>query len=304
MTSTASQERLPKPNFLLLMTDQQKYDHVGVYGNPVLKTPHLDSLAARGWLAERCYVASPACMPNRASLMTGRLPSLHGARHNGIPLSLGATTFVELLRGAGWRTSLVGKSHLQNMCGLPAAWPPAARRMAREATNEAAGSYWQEWGPYWRDRTDHEMEVPFYGFDDVALAVDHGDEVLGHYRRWLEAEHPEIAAITGPQHAWPAPEWSITGTGQAWRSRVPEECSTTSWIADEAIKRLRDASATGVPFFLQASFPDPHHPFTPPGRFWGMYKPEDIDLPERLRVFPPTSQNRLSTWLSLPHDSP
>src|SRR5512138_440208 len=137
------------PNFLLIVTDQQRWDHVGAYGNPVLRTPNIDTIAARGWLAERFYVASPACMPNRASLMTGRLPSLHGARHNGIPLSLGATTFVELLREAGWRTSLVGKSHLQNMCGFPAAWPPAERRLSREAEREVPGAYWQEWGPFW-----------------------------------------------------------------------------------------------------------------------------------------------------------
>ena len=72
-----------EPNFLLIVTDQQRWDHVGAYGNRVLRTPNIDAIAARGWLAERFYVASPACMPNRASLMTGRLPSLHGARHIG-----------------------------------------------------------------------------------------------------------------------------------------------------------------------------------------------------------------------------
>jgi arylsulfatase A-like enzyme len=268
-----------KPNFLLIITDQQRADHVGAYGNTVVRTPNLDAIAARGWTAERFYVASPACMPNRASLMTGRLPSVHGARHNGIPLSLGATTFVELLRDAGWRTSLVGKSHLQNMCGLPAAWPPADKRLPRQAHAETRGNYWQEWGPTWRDTPGYDMDLPFYGFDDVALAVDHGDQVQGHYWRWLQAEHPEVAAVAGPEHAIPAPEWSLTRAKQAWRTRVPEECSTTSWITNETIRRLGDFAREGEPFFLKASFPDPHHPFTPPGRFWGMYQPDDVDLP-------------------------
>src|SRR5665213_225705 len=114
---------MQRTNFLLIVTDQQRCDHLGTYGNRVVKTPNLDGLAERGWVSERFYVASPACMPNRASLMTGRLPSLHGARHNGIPLSLEAMTFVELLRQSGWRTALVGKSHLQNMSGRPAVWP-------------------------------------------------------------------------------------------------------------------------------------------------------------------------------------
>ena len=52
-------------------------------------------------------------MPNRATLMTGRMPSLHGVRQNGIPLPLNQTTFTQLLNAAGYRTALFGKSHLQ-----------------------------------------------------------------------------------------------------------------------------------------------------------------------------------------------
>ena len=52
--------------------------------------------------------------------MTGRMSSLHGARHNGIPLSRDHTTFVELLKDAGYATGLIGKSHLQSFTGLPA----------------------------------------------------------------------------------------------------------------------------------------------------------------------------------------
>ena len=268
-----------RPNFLLVITDQQRCDHLGAYGNRIVRTPNIDGLSARGWMADRFYVASPACMPNRASLMTGRPPSLHGARHNGIPLSLDAATFVDVLRQEGWRTSLIGKSHLQNMSGLPAQWPPAERRLPREAQVRREGNYGQEWGPSWRDQPGFRMDLPFYGFDHVSLAVDHGDSVLGHYRQWLETNHPEVAAVAGPEQALPAPGWRLTESRQAWRTRVPPECSTTSWIAQETIERLRAHAQADEPFFIQASFPDPHHPFTPPGRFWGMYRPEDVELP-------------------------
>src|SRR5580693_6581823 len=97
-----------RPNFLFFITDQLRADHLGCYGNRVVRTPNIDRLAEAGWVAERFLVASPICMPNRASLLTGRMPSRHGVRHNGIPLSLGATTFVELLHQAGYRTALVG----------------------------------------------------------------------------------------------------------------------------------------------------------------------------------------------------
>src|SRR5712692_7641731 len=117
-----------RPNFLFLITDQHRFDYLGCYGHPILKTPHIDSIAAHGTRFERFYVASPICMPNRATLMTGRMPSVHGVRHNGIPLSLRATTFAELLRVTGYRTAMVGKSHLQNMLDRPTLVPDARDR--------------------------------------------------------------------------------------------------------------------------------------------------------------------------------
>ena len=108
-----------RPNFLFIITDQQRADHLGCYGNRVVRTPAIDGLAAAGNRFERFYVANPSCQPNRASIMTGRMPSLHGVRHNGVPLAHEATTFVELLREAGYRTALLGKAHLQNFTGRP-----------------------------------------------------------------------------------------------------------------------------------------------------------------------------------------
>src|SRR5262252_3243515 len=108
-----------RPNILFFITDQLRADHLGCYGNRIVRTPAIDSLAARGTSFDRFYVASPVCQSNRATLMTGRMPSLHGVRYNGISLSLAANTFVDLLRAAGWRTALIGKSHLQNMTGMP-----------------------------------------------------------------------------------------------------------------------------------------------------------------------------------------
>src|SRR5213078_2703521 len=115
-----------RPNVLFFITDQLRADHLGCYGNRTIRTPAIDQLAARGVSFDRFYVASPVCQPNRATLMTGRMPSLHGVRYNGISLSLHANTFVDLLRAAGWRTALIGKSHLQNMTGLPTVVPKPA----------------------------------------------------------------------------------------------------------------------------------------------------------------------------------
>ena len=162
------------PNFLLIITDQQRADHLGCYGNSVVQTPNIDGLAAAGTRFDRFYVATPICMPNRATLMTGRMPSLHGARQNGIPLSLTATTFVDILRAAGYDTVLVGKSHLQSINGTPPVIgmpqsnlnriaPPEHLREAVKSINEQ-GRYDQELPSTWERDPEFEPMDPLLRF--------------------------------------------------------------------------------------------------------------------------------------------
>ena len=109
---------MKQPNFLFIICDQLRADHLGCYGNRVVQTPHIDGLAARGARFNRSYVAYPVCMPNRACLMTGRMASDHRGINNGIPLDLEATTFVDVLAHHGYSTGLIGKSHLQGYTPL------------------------------------------------------------------------------------------------------------------------------------------------------------------------------------------
>ena len=102
------------PNVLFLITDQQRADHVGFMGNDVVRTPALDGLADRSTVFESAWVSNPVCMPNRCTIMTGRMPTAHGVIFNDRSLDWNANTFVRLLRAAGYRTGLLGKSHLQH----------------------------------------------------------------------------------------------------------------------------------------------------------------------------------------------
>src|SRR4051812_28818999 len=166
------------PNFLLFITDQHRADFLGCYGHPVLRTPHIDSIAARGTAMDKFYVASPVCMPNRASLMTGRMPSAHGVRANGIPLSRDSVTFVDLLAAAGYRTALVGKSHLQNFTGAgPLFTPPSpAEDLRKPPANFAqarnvglSGPRYDEENPKEWNAGKRSVTTPFYGFQHVDL---------------------------------------------------------------------------------------------------------------------------------------
>ena len=103
-----------RPNVLFVICDQLRADHLGFAGNPVVQTPNIDALAARGTVFDQAYVNNPVCMPNRSTIMTGRMPSAHGVIFNDRSLPISATTFVGRLRDEGWRTALIGKSHLQH----------------------------------------------------------------------------------------------------------------------------------------------------------------------------------------------
>jgi arylsulfatase A-like enzyme len=285
----------PRPNFLLITTDQQRADHLGCYGNPQVRTPHIDALAAQGSRFARFYVATGVCMANRASLMTGRMPSSHGTRCNGIPLARSATTFVDLLRDAGYSTGLVGKCHLQNMTDLPpespreavpeGLTPPRAEHADAVSGRWSDGGYDMESKAKWRDDPQHSVATPYYGFDHVDLCTMHGDMVEGAYARWLHEKIGDIDLVRGPRNATPDPR--ITAP-QAYRTRVPEHLYPTAWVGDCAERFLDQASRGDKPFFLHCSFADPHHPFTPPGRYWDMYDPEEMVLPASFYSQPDT----------------
>lgn len=274
-----------RPNFLFIVTDQHRADHLGCYGNTIVRTPHIDAIAGNGQLWDRFYVANPICMPNRASIMTGRMSSLHGARHNGIPLSRDHTTFVELLKDAGYRTGLIGKSHLQGFTGLPATnqFQPdpqlhTPRPELRDAykNNRHSSDYDLEVVPKWNRPLAERIDGDFYGFEHVEIAADHGDAASGDYLLWARSQDPGFDQLVGPENA--LPDNRIVAP-QAWRTAVPEELYSTSWIADRAQEWVKDRAKDDAPFYLQMSFPDPHHPFTPPGRYWNLYDPQDIPLP-------------------------
>lgn len=278
-----------RQNFILITTDQQRADHLGCYGNQVLRTPNIDRLAERGRQFNRFYVACPICMPNRATLMTGRMPSVHGVHCNGISLPLRSNTLCELLRAAGYRTALVGKSHLQNMTGLPPQKPrpavedghllPPPRLAEAELDAWGDGSYEQESLARWSADPTCKVETPFYGFDHVELCTMHGDLVHGDYYRWLNERVEKPDQLRGPNNALSNPRITVP---QAYRTRVPEELYPTRYIEERSLAYLEQAQSSDQPFFLHCSFTDPHHPFTPPGKYWDLYDPDQVDVPVSL----------------------
>lgn len=103
-----------KPNVVLVITDDQGYGDLGVTGNPVIKTPNMDALAAESVSLEDYHVA-PTCSPTRCSLLTGHWTNRAGAWHtfNGRSmLRENEITLGQLLKDNGYETGMFGKWHL------------------------------------------------------------------------------------------------------------------------------------------------------------------------------------------------
>ncbi len=135
-TLSASEGRA-RPNVILIMTDNHGAWTLGCYGNPEIRTPHIDALASEGTLFTRAFASNPVCSPTRATCLTGLMPSQHGVHSflAGGRLQTGPearctldtlTSLPEILSSQGYRCGLVGKWHLGgNMTpqeGLDANW--------------------------------------------------------------------------------------------------------------------------------------------------------------------------------------
>ena len=148
-----------KPNILLIMTDQQRYDSLGCYGFKAAHTPNLDRMAEEGVLFENTYVNNTICTPSRASIHTGKHLPGHGVYKLHDILPEDEVLFTKRLQDRGYQTALFGKLHVS--------------------------------GRIYEENQRH----PNDGFDiyewcmepSLNLDVEHNG-----YGRWLEEKHPEF----------------------------------------------------------------------------------------------------------------
>ncbi len=232
-------------NILWIMADQLRYDCVGANGNRIIRTPHLDGLAARSANFSHAFVQAPVCVPSRASYFTGRYPHSHRNRVNYTPLATSEPLLPARLQQAGYRTAIVGKSHLYYD------YPPtadAARRTGFDLVDLHDGvPFTDQWSAYalWRQANDPLRDIP--------------------YRR-LARTVPRLRD-------------NLPAGANPYRAAIDERFTDTSWTGFRTRERLKELAADKRPFFLFSSFWKPHGPYEVPAPFDSMYSDVEIPLP-------------------------
>lgn len=155
-----------RPNILILLADQFRWDCLGANGNRYVKTPNLDRLAADGANLTNAYVQAAVCVPSRISLLTGRYPHSHKNRVNYTPCDPREVMMQRILSTHGYQTGSVGKLHF---------YPPTAERARSTGFDEvflddgvASTDPYSDW-VRWRKLHDPHPERNFEAPDkDVA----------------------------------------------------------------------------------------------------------------------------------------
>ncbi len=238
-----------RPNFILFINDQHRVDYLGCYGHPVVKTPNIDSIAARGTAFDQFYVASPVCMPNRVepddradAVGAWRALKRHSAvarcRDLRRPAARG-----RLRHGAGWQepsaelhrpSAVLPSRKAPEGCTTP---PPELAQAFRTILVEPA--YQKEVPPYWeapdaavvRRRSTASIMSNWSPAMAMTLAAT--------IKRWLRAKAPGCGKAARSEERLP----HDYACPQAYRTAIPEELYSTAYIGERAVRVSRQWSA-------------------------------------------------------------
>lgn len=247
-------EACAHPNVLLVVTDQQRFDTLGCYGNPYVDTPNLDKLAAEGVLFENAYCQSPVCTPSRASFLTGRYPRTTRCRANGQSIPADERLISRVLAGHGYYCALAGKLHLAP-CG------PTACHIREQRVDDGFTDF------HWAHNPS--------GIGNAGLPESGGAYWSGNeYSRWLFRRGK----------TYHCPNYDPAGYVQ---TGMDEEDHFTKWCIDQAIDWIRYSAEekrqmpqfASPPWFYNINLFDPHHAFDPPKRLLDKYLARSGQLP-------------------------
>jgi arylsulfatase A-like enzyme len=198
----------PRPSIVFLLSDDQSYGTMGHEGEPWMRTPGMDRLAAEGARFTRAFVTTSLCSPSRASFLSGRWARSHGVLDNQTGLPPGLPTFASELRAAGYDTAYVGKWHMgwqRERPGFDVSASYVAQGSYQDVVFELNGESVETEG--WVDdvATDYALEflreerdapfLLFVGFKAPHAPREPAERLLDLYADATLAPPPNVAAI-------------------------------------------------------------------------------------------------------------
>ena len=248
-----------RPNIVFYLTDQQRWDTLGCYGQRLDITPNLDRIASEGTRFEHAFTNMPVCGPARACLQTGRWATQTGCFRNDIELPQNVPTLAGALNAAGYKTAYVGKWHLASNQdkGINNRTGPIPRElrggysdywMAADALEYTSHGY----NGYMFDKEDRRVDFTGCRVDCVnAFAVDYihaqdGKQPFFLFVSQLDPHHQnDRDRYEGPdgskrRFADYDPPGDLAGQAGNWRENYPDYLGQCARI-DENVGRLEDA---------------------------------------------------------------
>lgn len=250
-----------RPNILLIMTDQQRWDTLGCYGAPQCRTPNLDRLASRGVRFSTAYTPTSPCSPARAALFTGLYPHKNHVLVNGGILNAEVPNLGGELEKVGYNLGYAGKWHV-DQAKVPS-----------------------EYGFVGKDFPGYGYP-PTHGFIE-GLRYMQRIPMPPHYNKYIEdkgLEPPKVLeAMYGDNPGKQNQEMYALQSGDI-------ESSFETMVSDFTLDLLRQFAAAkeedDKPFFIWTNFWGPHTPCLVPEPYYSMYDPTDI----------PEEPNFAETW--------
>ncbi|MDR5700909.1 choline-sulfatase [Agromyces aerolatus] len=250
------------PNFLVIIADQLVADLTGVYGHPVVRTPNMERLAARGVRFDSAYCPYPVCSPSRSSMLSGRYASTNSAWDNAAPISSDLPMLPHYLSIAGYDTALSGKMHFVGADQL--------HGFEKRLTTDMFPST-LAWTP---DRDAVGRFVHPGNPEGPPIAIDYVDAGPVQWTDQLQFdEETHYRAVEYLRSKRTRPKGSL---------QVPQP------------------PAESRPWLLVASYHHPHEPFLAPQRYWDLYEDADIELVTR-PASPDLPRSAMDAWVDTLH---
>jgi arylsulfatase A-like enzyme len=249
---------MKRPNIILIITDQQRYETIAALGFPHVNTPHLDKLVNEGVAFSQCHVTAPSCGPSRASLFTGYFPHNSGALKNN---DAWPRTWVQDLKDNGYYCVNIGKMHADPYNELHGFHE---RFVVENKQRRESELMWKGNPHIFEDEWDKALDLR--GFDRPEKPF---------YRDWPDTKERQGA------YEWKLPDdlhpdTFVGDMAIRWIDKSPYATDNSKLM--QWIDKDKQPSLGEEPLFLEIGFPGPHPPFDPVESYTKEYMEKDLPI--------------------------